>query len=182
MLGSETGISGRRLVDVAETSSKTLGPSIRIPSPGDPSAYFAPISPAAKTSDMEQLTDTSPNPLMEMLRGGRSGDVTDEREKDIFSGALPLDLSHLRGNKNVKSVEELEADIKQMVGIPGQANELRSTNDGQIFTTSKYPDTAERYDKDQLFNIIGDGGSGQNEKQEENEEMSAFRKFVSTVD
>ena len=81
MLGSETGISGRRLVDVAETSSKTLGPSIRIPSPGDPSAYFAPISPAAKTSDMEQLTDTSPNPLMEMLRGGRSGDVTDDRGK-----------------------------------------------------------------------------------------------------
>ena len=103
-------------------------------------------------------------------------------EKDMFSGALPPALSQLRGNKNVKSVEELEADIKQMVGIPGQANELRSTNDGQIFTAGKYHDTAERYDKDQLFNIIGDGGSGQNEKQEQNEEMSAFRKFVSTVD
>ena len=102
-------------------------------------------------------------------------------EKDIFSGALPPALSQLRGNKNVKSVEELEADIKQMVGIPGQANELRSTNDGQIFTAGKYPDTSERYDKDQLFNVIGDGGSGQNENQEQNEEMSAFRKFVSTV-
>ena len=38
--------------------------SIKIPSPGDPSAYFAPISPAAKTENVPM------NPLMEMLRKG----------------------------------------------------------------------------------------------------------------
>ena len=74
--------NGGGLVDnLAETSSKTLGPNIRIPSPGDPSAYFAPISPAAKTSDIEQIADTSPNPIMEMLRGGTSGDVRESRGK-----------------------------------------------------------------------------------------------------
>ena len=36
--------------------------SIKIPSPGDPSAYFAPISPAAKTENTAPM-----NSLMEML-------------------------------------------------------------------------------------------------------------------
>ena len=36
--------------------------SIKIPSPGDPSAYFAPISPAAKTENTAPI-----NSLMEML-------------------------------------------------------------------------------------------------------------------
>ena len=35
--------------------------SIKIPSPGDPSAYFAPISPAAKTENPS-------NPIMDLLR------------------------------------------------------------------------------------------------------------------
>ena len=38
---------------------------IKIPSPGDPSAYFAPISPAAKTESAPPM-----NPIMEMLRKG----------------------------------------------------------------------------------------------------------------
>ena len=45
--------------------------SIKIPSPGDPSAYFAPISPAAKT-------ETPINPIMEMLRSGNA--------KSMFAG------------------------------------------------------------------------------------------------
>ncbi len=44
--------------------------SIKIPSPGDPSAYFAPISPAEKT---ENPVIATVNPIMEMLRqGGKS--------------------------------------------------------------------------------------------------------------
>ena len=44
-------------------------PTVRIPSPGDPSAYFAPISPAAKTSS-EPHHATS---LLNMLRAGAAG-------------------------------------------------------------------------------------------------------------
>ena len=50
--------------------------SIKIPSPGDPSAYFAPISPAAKTESVSgpgSAANSAPggiNPLMEMLRSG----------------------------------------------------------------------------------------------------------------
>ena len=40
--------------------------SIKIPSPGDPSAYFAPISPAAKTENPS-------NPIMDLLRSGGKG-------------------------------------------------------------------------------------------------------------
>ena len=100
----------------------------------------------------------------------------------MFSGSSPPVLRQLRGNKNVKSVEELEADIKQMVGIPGQVNEAQITNDEHILTAGKHPETADRYDKEQLFNMVGDGGSGQNEEQQQNDEMSAFKKFVSTVE
>ena len=57
------------LNNLVAISKKSIGPNIRIPSPGNPSAYFAPISPAAKTSDIQQLTDstTSNNPLMDIL-------------------------------------------------------------------------------------------------------------------
>ena len=45
--------------------------SIKIPSPGDPSAYFAPISPAAKTENPITLQSANAiNPIMEMLRAG----------------------------------------------------------------------------------------------------------------
>ena len=49
--------------------------SIKIPSPGDPSAYFAPISPAAKT-ETPPMPPSQPeiaiNPIMEMLRAGNA--------------------------------------------------------------------------------------------------------------
>jgi hypothetical protein len=41
-------------------------PKVRIPSPGDPSAYFAPISPAAKTSG-------EPSAIFNMLRVSATG-------------------------------------------------------------------------------------------------------------
>lgn len=49
--------------------------SIKIPSPGDPSAYFAPISPAAKTEDHQAPAANANqlNPIMEMLRSGGKG-------------------------------------------------------------------------------------------------------------
>ena len=57
--------------------SKIKNSATKFPSPGNPSAYFAPISPAAKTPNIEQPTDVnSPNNnLMEMLRLQR--DATD---------------------------------------------------------------------------------------------------------
>ena len=73
--GNELNSAGFK--NILPMSDNTAVPSIRIPSPGNPSAYFAPISPAAKTSNIEQLTDVnSPNNnLMEMLRLQR--DATD---------------------------------------------------------------------------------------------------------
>ena len=73
-------------------------PTLRIPSPGDPSAYFAPISPAAATRSAKNSGDSggggvpaaaapppapaalqpppaASNPLMDMLRGGRPVDA-----------------------------------------------------------------------------------------------------------
>ena len=73
-------------------------PALRIPSPGDPSAYFAPISPAAATRSAKNSGDSgggggpaaaahppapaalqpppaASNPLMDMLRGGRPVDA-----------------------------------------------------------------------------------------------------------
>jgi len=44
-------------------------PSVRIPSPGDPSAYFAPISPAAKTNSEPQ----SSNSILSMLMMNSQG-------------------------------------------------------------------------------------------------------------
>ena len=50
-------------------SANSIGPTIRIPSPGNPNAYFAPISPAAKTTNVEQQENVaaSEKSLMEML-------------------------------------------------------------------------------------------------------------------
>lgn len=42
---------------------------MRIPSPGDPSAYFAPISPAAKTTNEPQNSNPILNMLMVNSRG-----------------------------------------------------------------------------------------------------------------
>ena len=54
-----------------ERSEMAKQPTIRIPSPGDPSAYFAPISPAAQTNAKNESQVIPPNPLMDMLRGNQ---------------------------------------------------------------------------------------------------------------
>ena len=60
--------------NIVSIPENNIGPNIRIPSPGNPSAYFAPISPAAKTSNIEELANSSSskNPLMDILRVGAS--------------------------------------------------------------------------------------------------------------
>ena len=76
---------GFNIVSIPENA---IGPNIRIPSPGNPSAYFAPISPAAKTSNLEELTNStsSKNPLMDILRvGSSSNDGNDIEGKKIVS-------------------------------------------------------------------------------------------------
>ena len=67
-------------------SENAIAPTIRIPSPGNPSAYFAPISPAAKTSNIEQVTDSSAsnNSLMDMLRLGSSSHNINDIEGNKF--------------------------------------------------------------------------------------------------
>ena len=60
--------------------------SIKIPSPGDPSAYFAPISPAAKTENPITLQSANAiNPIMEMLRAGNVKSMSNHK---IFSCRL----------------------------------------------------------------------------------------------
>lgn len=50
--------------------------SIKIPSPGDPSAYFAPISPAAKTENLHHVHQQQDiNPIMEMLRSAGKSEI-----------------------------------------------------------------------------------------------------------
>ena len=85
---------------------------------------------------------------------------------------LPATLDQLRSNKNVKSVEELEADIKQMVGIQPQDTEPPSNRDAQTFVAS-LPNDPEELHKERSFHNEKDG------MQEETEDMSAFKKFVS---
>ena len=88
---------------------------------------------------------------------------------------MPPNLSHLRGNKNVKSVEELEADIKQMVGICQETYTEGSRNDSLL---SSIPHDPDRHHSEQCLEI---SSTKDNEKSEEqSEDMSAFKKFVST--
>ena len=65
----ESNLNAVRFNNAVPTSENSIGPSIRIPSPGNPNAYFAPISPAAKTTNVEQLENVaaSEKSLMEML-------------------------------------------------------------------------------------------------------------------
>ena len=65
----ESNMNAIRFNNAVPISENSIGPSIRIPSPGNPSAYFAPISPAAKTTNVEQLENLNApkNSLMEML-------------------------------------------------------------------------------------------------------------------
>ena len=92
--------------------------------------------------------------------------------------ALPGTLNQLRGNKNVKSVEELEAGIKQMVGIQCQDDDTQANVDEHKFVTG-LPSGPEKQYNEQSFDI--DNSSEKDEKQEQNEDMSAFKKFVSTM-
>ena len=88
---------------------------------------------------------------------------------------MPPNLNHLRGNKNVKSVEELEADIKQMVGICQENYTEGSRNDSLL---SSIPHNPDRLHSEQCLEI---SSSKDNEKgEEQGEDMSAFKKFVST--
>ena len=67
--GAGAGNNASNLAKLEQNNVDELGvtketfTSIKIPSPGDPSAYFAPISPAAKTENPS-------NPIMDLLRGG----------------------------------------------------------------------------------------------------------------
>lgn len=63
--------------ELKQESNSNSMTSIKIPSPGDPSAYFAPISPAAKTEHHHEPTSNANqlNPIMEMLRSGGKGNT-----------------------------------------------------------------------------------------------------------
>ena len=78
--------------------------SIKIPSPGDPSAYFAPISPAAKTENPS-------NPIMDLLRGGSA-----KTESELLAGAKAT-CPPMPQMEHAQTAEELEANIKHLVGI-----------------------------------------------------------------
>ena len=95
---------------------------------------------------------------------------------EIPKAALPPTLNQLRGNKNVKSVEELEADIKQMVGIC-QEDDTEGSVPQQILLSGMPQGPEKRYSEDYID--IKNSKEDDN-GQQQNEDMSAFRKFVST--
>ena len=82
MFSNENRNNGQGFNNIVSIPENNIGPNIRIPSPGNPSAYFAPISPAAKTSNIEDLANSSSskNPLMDMLRIGSSTHEDNESE------------------------------------------------------------------------------------------------------
>ena len=88
---------------------------------------------------------------------------------------VPSTLDQLRANKSVKSVEELEADIKQMVGISGQMN------DSQLSRNDPIPNT-DVHDSERQFNNKPAAMMNKDNTniQAQTEDMSAFKKFVST--
>ena len=83
MFSNENRNNGPGFSNIVSIPENNIGPNIRIPSPGNPSAYFAPISPAAKTSHIEDLADSSSskNPLMDMLRVGSSSTHEDHESE-----------------------------------------------------------------------------------------------------
>ena len=92
----ESNMNAVRFNNAVPTSENSIGPSIRIPSPGNPSAYFAPISPAAKTTNVDQLENlnASKNSLMEMLCSGsrlNEGNNTDVNTNRIIY--IKIDLA-----------------------------------------------------------------------------------------
>ena len=106
-------------VNPAFNQQHQQAPKVRIPSPGDPSAYFAPISPAAPVHSSSNSADlaantseSSSNPLMEMLKG-RAGDAPPSSGGSWGDNNPEALASRLPGK--VMSVEELEAQQQQQV-------------------------------------------------------------------
>ena len=89
---------------------------------------------------------------------------------------IPVTLEQLRANKSAKSVEELEADIKQMVGISGQLNNSSDNKNDE----ASIPDT--HGPMTQFTNKPTNVANNNTNTQGQTEDMSAFKKFVSTYD
>lgn len=109
--GAGAGNNASNLAKLEQNNVDELGvtketfTSIKIPSPGDPSAYFAPISPAAKTENPS-------NPIMDLLRGGGSGSKTETELLGHAAQRPPMPQM-----EQAQTAEELEANIKHLVGI-----------------------------------------------------------------
>ena len=86
----------------------------------------------------------------------------------------PVTLEQLRANKSAKSVEELEADIKHMVGISGQLNDSSDNKNDEALI----PDT--RGPMPQFTNKPANIANNTN-SQSQTDDMSAFKKFVSIL-
>ena len=86
----------------------------------------------------------------------------------------PTTLEQLRANKSAKSVEELEADIKHMVGISGQLNDSSDNKNDEALI----PDT--RGPMPQFTNKPANIANNTN-SQSQTDDMSAFKKFVSIL-
>ena len=138
-------------------------PQIRIPSPTLPGAQnsgggsrytFAPISPAAKTEKQQQqdAAINSHNPLMDLLKGGSAA-------------AAAASVGGSLQGKNVKSVEELEAEMSQMgIGTQQQQHQHRVS-----------PPTVRQQQQEQQHQQ-----PPQAQQHNHDDDMSAFKKFVST--
>jgi len=130
--------------------------SIKIPSPGDPSACFAPVSPAAKTENPplpSSQPDMAINPIMEMLRSGNA-----KNESELLGGQTPPPLPQM---SEAKTAAELEASIKQKLGFP--------RNDQSLPSSSSYPSAAEPRKM------------SPQPQQSDAGEMSAFKKFAAMM-
>ena len=95
---------------------------------------------------------------------------------NIVRGTLPATVNQLRGNKNVRSVEELEAGIKQMVGIQCEDNDIQANRDEHKFVAGLPHDPDKQYQESYTIDKTGQNDGNQ----EQIEDMSAFKKFVST--
>ena len=82
----------------------------------------------------------------------------------------------MRGNKNAKSVEEIEADIKQAVGLCQEVDPPGSVTQQRLLPGN--PQDPENQHSENYLDITN---SKDDKSQEQNEDMSAFRKFVSIV-
>jgi len=131
--------------------------SIKIPSPGDPGACFAPISPAAKTENPPMppsQPDVAISPIMEMLRAGNA-----KTESELLGGQTAPPLPQM---SEVKTAAELEATIKQRIG-------LQQRNDQPLPSSSSHLSAAEPRKM------------SPQPQQSDAGEMSAFKKFAAMM-